>query len=84
MRAASLRLTHIRVLYAEAPLPRAHSAFIEAHTAPYTPALLPELRLHTARPIIALWAASEEAFAQPGEALEPPYWHALARAWARA
>jgi len=52
-------------------------AFVREHTELRQPDDVPEVRLHLARDLTALWARTEEEFARPG--LEPPFW---ATAWA--
>ncbi len=52
------------------------AAFIRAHTRIERPALVPEVRLHVAADVVALWEAMESE--QVGPAEEPPFW---AAAW---
>src|SRR3954465_15321798 len=55
---------------------RADHAFVHAHTRSRRPALVPEVVLHVADDVVALWEALEQ---QPGGAPEePPFW---AAAW---
>lgn len=49
--------------------------FIRAHTRIERPALVPELQLHVADDVVALWEAMEQTM---GPAEEPPFW---AAAW---
>jgi predicted nicotinamide N-methyase len=53
------------------------AAFVRANTALASPPLVPELKLHLASDVTALWQATEETLATAG--LPPPYW---AFAWA--
>lgn len=53
------------------------AAFVRANTALAAPPLVPELTLHLASDVTALWQATEETLATAG--LPPPYW---AFAWA--
>jgi predicted nicotinamide N-methyase len=58
-------------------MPPDKSAFVRANTALSVPPLVPELKLHLASEVTALWQATEASLAQSG--LPPPYW---AFAWA--
>jgi predicted nicotinamide N-methyase len=51
-------------------------AFVRAHTQVRTPSLVPEVRLHVADDVVALWEAMEARDGGAGEA--PPFW---AAAW---
>jgi predicted nicotinamide N-methyase len=51
--------------------------FIRSNTVPIAPPLVPEVRLHLATELIALWRSTEEELAAQG--VPPPYW---AFAWA--
>lgn len=57
--------------------PETAAGFITAHTAIAAPPLVPEIRLHLASEVTALWQATEATLAATG--LPPPYW---AFAWA--
>ena len=57
--------------------PGTATGFITAHTAIAAPPLVPEIRLHLASEVTALWQATEATLAATG--LPPPYW---AFAWA--
>lgn len=61
------------------PAPEA-ADFVRAHTrlAPASPGFLPEIRLHLADQVFALWEETETASAS-GAAAPPPFW---AQAWA--
>src|SRR5690348_1325375 len=50
--------------------------FVRAHTRPCTPGLVPEVELHVADDIVALWEALEQQRGSAPE--EPPFW---AAAW---
>ncbi len=50
--------------------------FVAAHTRRRAPALVPEIELHVADDVVALWEALEAERGTPGE--EPPFW---AAAW---
>lgn len=50
--------------------------FVRRHTRLARPALVPEVRLHVAADVVALWEAMESARVGPAE--EPPFW---AAAW---
>ena len=50
--------------------------FVRAHTRVERPALVPEVQLHVADDVVALWEAMEQE--QVGPADEPPFW---AAAW---
>jgi predicted nicotinamide N-methyase len=52
------------------------AGFIRAHTQVRRPSLVPEVRLHVADDVVALWEAMEDAAGGAGEA--PPFW---AAAW---
>lgn len=52
-------------------------AFITANAALMPPPLVPEIKLHLATEVVALWRATEEELAEVG--VPPPYW---AFAWA--
>jgi len=52
------------------------SAFVRAHTQVRRPSSVPEVRLHVADDVVALWEAMEAADGGAGEA--PPFW---AAAW---
>jgi predicted nicotinamide N-methyase len=52
-------------------------AFIRSVTAPQSPPLVPEIRLHLATEIVPLWRRTEEEIGREG--VPPPYW---AFAWA--
>ncbi len=56
-----------------APVP---ASFIRAHTAPARPTAVPEVQLHVADDVVALWEAMETEGGGAGEA--PPFW---AAAW---
>jgi predicted nicotinamide N-methyase len=51
--------------------------FIKANSRLMAPPLVPEIKLHLATEVVALWRATEEELAEAG--LPPPYW---AFAWA--
>lgn len=51
--------------------------FIKANAALMVPPLVPEIKLHLAGEVVALWRATEDELAETG--LPPPYW---AFAWA--
>jgi len=50
----------------------ARAAFIRRETAPGTAPLVPEIRLHLASEVTALWQATEASLERDG--LEPPFW----------
>jgi predicted nicotinamide N-methyase len=50
--------------------------FVRDHTRPGRPALVPEVTLHVADDVVALWEALEEGQVDPGT--DPPFW---AAAW---
>ncbi|MGY1685439.1 class I SAM-dependent methyltransferase [Geodermatophilus sp. SYSU D00867] len=52
------------------------AGFVRAHTQVRRPSLVPEVRLHVADDVVALWEAMETAAGGAGE--EPPFW---AAAW---
>jgi predicted nicotinamide N-methyase len=52
------------------------AAFVRAHTRPSRPALVPEVTLHVADDVVALWEAMEAARGRPAD--QPPFW---AAAW---
>lgn len=52
------------------------AAFVRAHTRPRRPALVPEVVLHVADDVVALWEALEQQRGSASE--EPPFW---AAAW---
>jgi predicted nicotinamide N-methyase len=52
------------------------ATFIRAHTRPGHPTLVPEVTLHMADDVVALWEALEEGQVDPGS--DPPFW---AAAW---
>ncbi len=52
------------------------SGFVRAHTQVRRPSLVPEVRLHVADDVVALWEAMEDAAGGAGE--DPPFW---AAAW---
>lgn len=52
------------------------AAFVRAHTRPRRPALVPEVVLHVADDVVALWEALEQQRGSAPE--EPPFW---AAAW---
>ncbi len=52
------------------------AAFVRAHTRPARPALVPEVQLHVADDVVALWEAMEHQRVGPVD--EPPFW---AAAW---
>ena len=52
------------------------AAFVRAHTRPARPALVPEVALHVADDVVALWEAMEDAAGGAGD--QPPFW---AAAW---
>ena len=56
--------------------PAVPAAFVRAHTRIDSPALVPEIRLHVADDVVALWEAMETERVGPAE--EPPFW---AAAW---
>jgi predicted nicotinamide N-methyase len=58
-------------------MPSDKSSFVRANTALESPPLVPELKLHLASEVTALWQATEEWLTATG--LPPPYW---AFAWA--
>ncbi len=62
---------------AGARTPAEIAAFITANTQALTPPLVPELRLHLASEVVALWHSTEDELARQG--LPPPFW---AFAWA--
>ena len=53
---------------------RAAEAFIRAHTRPVRPSLVPEVVLHVADDVVALWEALEAERGSPP--LAPPFWSA--------
>jgi predicted nicotinamide N-methyase len=55
-------------------VPPVPAEFVRAHTRLERPALVPEVQLHVAADVVALWEAME----QVGPAEEPPFW---AAAW---
>jgi predicted nicotinamide N-methyase len=59
-----------------APLPAVPAAFVRAHTRVQRPLLVPEVQLHVAADVVALWEAMETERVGPAE--EPPFW---AAAW---
>jgi predicted nicotinamide N-methyase len=58
------------------PAPAVPAAFVRAHTRVERPALVPEVRLHVAADVVALWEAMETERVGPAD--EPPFW---AAAW---
>jgi predicted nicotinamide N-methyase len=52
------------------------ATFIRAHTRPVRPSLVPEVALHLADDVVALWEALEAGQVDPGS--DPPFW---AAAW---
>ncbi len=52
------------------------AGFVRAHTQVRRPSLVPEVRLHVADDVVALWEAMEEDAGGAGE--DPPFW---AAAW---
>lgn len=48
------------------------SRFIRENTAPISPSLVPEIRLHLASEVMPLWHATEKSLEQ--SQLPPPYW----------
>ncbi|WP_448628149.1 class I SAM-dependent methyltransferase [Geodermatophilus sp. URMC 64] len=52
------------------------AAFVRAHTRLATPSLVPEVTLHVADDVVALWDAMETEQGRPAE--QPPFW---AAAW---
>jgi predicted nicotinamide N-methyase len=57
-------------------VPAVPAEFVRAHTRLERPAIVPELQLHVAADVVALWEAIETE--QVGPAEEPPFW---AAAW---
>ncbi|WP_346618773.1 50S ribosomal protein L11 methyltransferase [Blastococcus montanus] len=51
------------------------AAFVRAHTRPARPALVPEVELHVAADVVALWEAM--ATEQGYTATDPPFWAAV-------
>jgi predicted nicotinamide N-methyase len=49
-----------------------HARFVTDNTAPSSPPLVPELRLHLAGEVTPLWQATEASMEREG--LPPPYW----------
>lgn len=58
------------------PIPAVPASFIAAHTRLARPPLVPEVQLHVAEDVVALWEAMETTRSGAGEA--PPFW---AAAW---
>src|SRR3954467_7437373 len=52
------------------------TAFVRAHTTPRAPVLVPEVEVHVADDVVALWEALEAE--RGGAPEEPPFW---AAAW---
>ncbi|WP_217640834.1 class I SAM-dependent methyltransferase [Blastococcus tunisiensis] len=61
---------------ADRPAPPVSPSFVRAHTRPARPSLVPEVVLHVAADVVALWEAIEVERGTPPT--EPPFW---AAAW---